>query len=143
MVNIKVVDTEDEMQAAYRVRNLVFVEEQNVPLELEVDEHENDAIHFVCYDNETIIGASRLRFMDDYGKLERICVLKEHRGKSFGKKIIEQMEVEIVNNKYKKALLNAQTHAKQFYENLGYTVISEEFMDAGIPHVTMEKILDK
>lgn len=51
------------------------------------------------------------------------------------------MEEEITNNGYQKAKLNAQTHAKQFYERLGYKVVSDEFMHAGIPHVTIKKQL--
>lgn len=141
MTMVKVVETEREKQASYNVRKKVFIEEQNVPPEIEVDEHEDDAIHFVCYYEDKIIGASRLRFIGEHGKLERICVLKEYRGQSFGKKIIARMEDEILHHQYSKALLNAQTHAKQFYEQLGYKVISDEFIDAGIPHVTMEKML--
>lgn len=142
-MTVKIVETKEEMNKAYEIRKTVFIEEQNVPPEIEVDQYEDEAIHFVCYDEEKVIGAGRLRFVGEHGKLERICVLKPYRGKSFGKKIIAAMEKEIVNKGYQKALLNAQTHAKEFYEQLGYIVISDEFIDAGIPHVTMEKILSK
>lgn len=140
-MTVKMVETEEEMKKAYEIRRTVFIEEQNVPPEIEVDQYEDEAIHFICYDDEKVIGAGRLRFVGEHGKLERICVLKPYRGKSFGKKIIEAMEKEIVNNNYSKALLNAQTHAKEFYERIGYQVISDEFIEAGIPHVTMEKKL--
>lgn len=138
---VKIVETENERQLVFTIREKVFVEEQKVPIELEVDEYENEAIHFICQDGEIPVGASRLRLIDDYGKLERICILKPFRGKSFGKEIIAHMEAEIVNHGYMKAILHAQTHATMFYENLGYSVVSDEFMDAGIPHVTMEKSL--
>lgn len=142
-MTVKIVQTDEEMKKAYEIRKTVFIEEQNVPPEIEVDEHENEATHFICYDEDKVIGAGRLRYVGEHGKLERICVLKPYRGKSFGKQIIAAMEEEILNKGYDKALLNAQTHAKQFYEQLGYTVISNEFIDAGIPHVTMEKNLGK
>jgi len=143
-MKIKIVTTDQEQKEAYRIRKTVFVDEQNVPMDLEIDEHEETSIHFIAYsDKNEVVGASRLRFVDEYGKLERICVLKPFRGKSFGKKIIVQMEQEIVNNGYKKAKLHAQTHAKEFYERLGYEVMSDEFMDAGIPHVAMTKELIK
>lgn len=140
-MNVKVIESEQEKQLAFTIRNIVFVKEQNVPAEMEIDEFEDESIHFICYDDEQAIGAGRLRFIDSYGKLERICVLKSHRGKSYGKKIIEKMEDEISSKGYTKAKLHAQTHAKQFYEQLGYKTISSEFIDAGIPHIAMVKEL--
>ena len=130
---------EEEMPIVFDIRKNVFVQEQHVPIEIELDEFEDDSIHFICYHEKQAVGASRLRFMEDFGKLERICVLKEYRGKSLGKQLISQMESEIHRQGYTKSKLNAQTHAISFYEGLGYKVVSDEFMDAGIPHVTMIK----
>jgi predicted GNAT family N-acyltransferase len=138
-MNIKIVETEKEKEHAFQVRTIVFVEEQLVPVEEEIDEHDKTAIHFVGYEDQTPIAASRLRFVEEYGKLERICVLKEFRGKSHGKEIIAVMEEMIKRNGYQKAKLNAQTHAEGFYQKLGYKTVSDEFLDAGIPHVTMIK----
>lgn len=140
-MNILIAESQQEKQDAYRVRRLVFVEEQQVPEEIEIDEHENESIHFVGYVHEEPAAASRLRFIGQTGKLERICVLKEYRGKHYGKIMIQAMEETIRQKGYKKAKLNAQTHAVGFYQSLGYEVVSEEFMDAGIPHVTMIKTL--
>ncbi|MCT2535681.1 GNAT family N-acetyltransferase [Aquibacillus koreensis] len=136
-----IVETDEQQKDAFAVRREVFVEEQNVPPEIEIDELENEAIHFVGYDKEKAIAAGRLRLVDDYGKLERVCVLKPYRGLSFGKQIISEMERVIKEKGYPKAKLNAQTHAEAFYLSLGYKTISDEFMDAGIPHVTMIKLL--
>ncbi|MGM8214635.1 GNAT family N-acetyltransferase [Bacillaceae bacterium W0354] len=134
--------TKEQLDEAFQIRKTVFIDEQNVPANLEMDEHDETAIHFVGYDeNQKPIAASRLRFIDDYGKLERICVLKEHRGKQFGKSIILQMEEYIKQHGYQKSKLNAQSYAETFYKKLGYKTISDEFMDAGIPHVTMIKQL--
>lgn len=140
-MNVKIVESEEELQQAYDIRMIVFVEEQNVPPEEEIDDLEGSAIHFIGYDHENPVAASRLRFVEEYGKLERICVLKEARGKSFGKEIIQAMEKVVQEKGFKKAKLNAQTHAEGFYQKLGYHTISGEFMDAGIPHVTMIKEL--
>lgn len=142
-MRIKIVTTPEEIKHAYFIRTTVFVDEQKVPMEEEIDEYEKDAIHFIGYAENKVVAASRLRFVDGYGKLERICILKPYRGRSYGKQIIEQMENEISKNGYIKAKLHAQTHAKEFYEQLGYIVISDEFMDAGIPHVAMAKQLIK
>jgi predicted GNAT family N-acyltransferase len=140
-VKIKTVKSKEELAQAYHVRMVVFVEEQNVPAEEELDAHDKVSTHFIGYEDKEVIAVSRLRFSDDYGKLERICVLKEHRGKSHGSHLIEAMEAAIIEKGYTKAKLNAQTRAVSFYERLGYVVVSGEFMDAGIPHVTMTKQL--
>lgn len=132
-------DTEQEMEQAFQVRTTVFVKEQHVPPEEEMDHLDKEAIHFVGIQDAHPIAASRLRFAEDYGKLERICVLQQERGKSFGAQLITHMEDVITQHGYQKAKLNAQTHAVNFYKHLGYEIISGEFLDAGIPHVTMIK----
>lgn len=136
---IKIAETNKEINDAFYIRKTVFVKEQHVPLSIEMDDYDNEAIHFIGYLNDVPILAGRLRFVNDYGKLERICVLKEHRGKSFGKHVIQKMESTVKRHGYDKAVLNAQEHAIDFYKKLGYHVISKPFIDAGIPHVTMEK----
>ncbi|WP_010093567.1 GNAT family N-acetyltransferase [Ornithinibacillus scapharcae] len=138
-MKLKIVETEQEKEHAFFVRTEVFVNEQKVPVEEEIDEFDDTAIHFLGYEQEQPVVASRLRFADGYGKLERICVLKNFRGKSFGKDIIQAMEKVILEKGYTKAKLNAQTHAEEFYKKLGYQTVSGEFLDAGIPHVTMIK----
>lgn len=139
---VKIATAPIELEAVYQIRTEVFVEEQNVPPEREIDEFDKTATHFIAYDGEFPVAAARLRFTeDDYGKLERICVLKSQRGKSLGKKLMLKMEEEIKNRGFHKAKLNAQTHAQDFYQKLGYEVTSGEFLDAGIPHVTMIKYL--
>ena len=77
--------------------------------------------------------------MDGYGKVERICVLKEARKTGSGKALMEGIEAYALRKGIHKLKLNAQTHAIPFYAGLGYEVVSEEFLDAGIPHKTMIK----
>lgn len=140
-MKIKIVATDAEKNQAFKVRNIVFVEEQKVDPAIEMDEYDNEAIHFIGYVDGEPIAASRLRWVDNFGKLERICVKKDLRGKAYGTKMIQAMEEEILKSDYTKAKLNAQTHAEEFYSRLGYETVSDEFFDAGIPHVTMVKIL--
>ncbi|GAA0432762.1 GNAT family N-acetyltransferase [Lentibacillus halophilus] len=140
-MNIKQAATAKEQEDAYSVRSIVFIEEQRVPLELEMDEYDNKAIHLVGYEDNEPIAASRVRFTDSYGKLERICVVQHQRGKSHGSQIIRAMEDTIKQKGFQTATLNAQIRAVSLYKRLGYEVVSDEFMDAGIPHVTMTKSL--
>src|SRR5699024_11323780 len=86
----------------------------------ESDKHQDDNIHLHGELKCKAIAASRLRWVDGYGKLERICVLKNERGNGYGKQLIQAMEREIVKNGEQKAKLNAQKHAEKFYKQLGY-----------------------
>ncbi|WP_176757497.1 GNAT family N-acetyltransferase [Salimicrobium halophilum] len=138
-MDIKVVETEQEKKDAYSVRRDVFIEEQGVTEEEEHDGLDEVAVHFVGYEEGKPVAASRLRLMDSYGKLERICVMKDHRGRSFGKEIILEMEEYVAKQGRDTSKLNAQTRAEGFYQSLGYHTTSGEFMDANIPHVAMEK----
>lgn len=141
MLNLKVivVDNEAQLQDAYSVRTTVFVEEQKVPEEEEIDQFEKEATHFVVYDDNKPVGAGRLRVVDDYGKVERICILKSYRSQGIGKLLMEEIEAVGRKNGLTKFKLNAQTQAEKFYKSLGYETVSGEFLDAGIPHVTMRK----
>ncbi len=143
LITVKIVTDEQGRQDAFAVRRKVFVDEQGVPLHLELDEYDTDATHFVVYDEkDQPIGAGRMRgLVNAHGKIERICVLPEHRGKHFGNMIMNTLEEHARENSMKKLLLNAQSYAVPFYEKLGYAVTSPEFMDADIPHRAMEKIL--
>lgn len=142
-MKIKIATSNKERKQVYKVRTTVFVDEQNVSIEEEIDEYEDEAIHFVGIENGLPIAASRLRWVGQMGKLERICILKNHRGKSYGTKMIEAMEEQVIEKGYTQTKLHAQTQALKFYERLGYEVISDEFLDAGIPHVAMTKQLTK
>lgn len=137
------VSNKQQLEDAYAVRKIVFVDEQHVPIEEEIDQYETEANHFILYDQTIPIGAGRLRTFPNYGKVERICVLKEYRHCGAGSIIMDVIEQYASDHHIKKLILNAQTHAISFYEKLGYTVISDEFLDAGIPHRTMEKFLIK
>ncbi|PLR97581.1 GNAT family N-acetyltransferase [Bacillus sp. T33-2] len=140
-MEVKVVSSEKELNDAYLVRKTVFVEEQNVPEEEEIDQHEAEAVHFVLYDGSSPGGAGRFRVIDGIGKVERICVLKGQRNTGAGKALMNRIEDYAKANGITSLKLNAQTQAIPFYAKLGYETVSEEFLDAGIPHKTMKKSL--
>ena len=140
-MTVKIVETQKELEDAYSVRKTVFVDEQDVPLEEEIDAYEDEAEHFVMYHEGSPIAAGRFRFVDGYGKVERICVLQEARKTGAGKAIMNAIEKYAREKDIHKLKLNAQTHAIPFYAGLGYEIVSEDFMDAGIPHKTMVKEL--
>ncbi|MFJ7668060.1 GNAT family N-acetyltransferase [Lysinibacillus sp. NPDC097195] len=140
MYNVKIVETEKEHADAFAVRKKVFVEEQGVPLHLECDAHDATATHFIMYEGSEPAGAARLRCIEDHiAKIERVCILESQRGKKLGALIMKEMENHAISIGLQKLKLHAQSYAVPFYEKLGYTVTSPEFMDAGIPHRAMEK----
>lgn len=142
MYQVKIVSEKNELEDAFFVRRKVFVNEQGVPLSLEVDEYDETASHFVVYKKDTPIGAGRIRETDTgVGKVERVCILSDYRGLQLGKLIMQALEDHGLKQGFKKIVLNAQTHALPFYESIGYVITSPEFMDADIPHRAMEKKL--
>lgn len=140
MIEVKIARSERERADAYDVRKKVFVDEQGVPISLEIDEFDKSASHFIVYDEQRPIGAGRIREIESgIAKVERVCVVKELRGKHLGNLIMHELERHAKSVGMTKIVLNAQSYAVPFYEKLGYTVTSPEFMDADIPHRAMEK----
>ncbi|XTP56786.1 GNAT family N-acetyltransferase [Niallia sp. Krafla_26] len=140
-MEVNIVSTDKQLEEAFSIRRKVFVEEQQVPEEEEIDDLESEATHFLLTINEKPAGAGRFRVVDGFGKIERICILKDYRGTGAGKVLMESIQDFAAENELNKLKLNAQTHAIPFYGKLGYEVVSEEFLDAGIPHKTMMKQL--
>lgn len=137
---VKIVENDQEREYAYTIRKKVFVEEQHVPLEEEIDQYEEDSVHFLLYnDEEHPVGAGRFRIIDGIGKVQRICVLPTARKTGAGAMIMNAIEQYAISQNVPQLKLDAQLHAIPFYSKLGYDIISEEFMDAGIAHKTMKK----
>jgi predicted GNAT family N-acyltransferase len=136
-------DTEDRYEDALAVRFDVFVEEQGVPEDLEVDEYEDVSRHFVAYDEGgEPVGAARLReYEPDVGKVERVAVLADRRGEGWGVELMAALEDD-ARGRYDELFMHAQLDAAAFYDRLGYEREGEEFEEAGIPHVAMRKELE-
>lgn len=140
-MEVKLVTTEKELQEAFKIRVEVFVKEQGVPLENELDEHEAAADHVIAYYNDKPVGTGRLRIIDAVAKLERICILSAARKFGLGRIIVDMLENIAKEKGASKAVLHGQTHAEKFYTRLGYQRKSEMFMEESIPHFLMEKSL--
>lgn len=141
---MKIVHTRDTMSDIYldalRIRNQVFMVEQGVPKDIEIDKNEAACIHFVLYtDTQAVATCRLLPLKDGVMKLQRMAVLEEYRGKSFGREIIQETESFTRAQGYNTITLGAQITAVDFYEKLGYSKHGEQFMDANIPHYHMNK----
>jgi predicted GNAT family N-acyltransferase len=143
-MEIRRIKEEYELKKAFDIRIKVFVEEQGVPLADELDQFDTlngKCEHILVYYNGHPTGTGRLRIVDHYGKLERICILEPYRKLGIGKVIIKALE-EIAEEKgVSQVKLHGQTHAEGFYKKLGYQTSSDVFMEDGIPHILMVKKL--
>lgn len=145
-MNATIITTDSDLQTALAIRKAVFIEEQQIPASEEYDEFDTLAAsceHILVYINEQPVGTARLRVVDDYGKLERICILQPFRKCGLGKVIIDKLEVLAQEKGLTQSKLSAQVYAEGFYEKFGYRRTGEEYLDAGIPHVLMKKQFNK
>ena len=126
---------------ALKIRKKVFVEEQKVPLELEIDELEDKTLHVVAYSNHTAVATARIyeKFPKIY-KIQRVAVDSDVRGQHLGVQLMKEVERYILEAGGHTMVLDAQDYAMPFYEKLDFQITnSEGFMDAGIPHHSMKK----
>jgi len=131
-----------DLETCLWLRRVVFIEEQNVSPEDELDALDNEAIHLLGFEGDTPAGTARIVLCGDVGKIGRVCVLKPYRGKGLGAGLIKAALAELQQiPAITTARLGAQTHALGFYEALGFTAFGPEYIDAGIPHFDMERPL--
>lgn len=135
---------EEDLRKAFDIRKAVFVKEQGVPIEDEFDEFDKlngQCEHLLVYFEEQPVGTGRIRWVDEFGKLERICILEPYRKFGLGKVIITELEEIAQERGAKKVKLHGQTQAEGFYKKLGYQTSSSVFIEDGIPHLLMKKEL--
>ena len=141
MITIRPANTAQDIEACFRIREEVFIVEQSVPVELERDEHDGNALHFIALADGQSVGTARAVMKDggSSAKIGRAAVCRSHRGFGIGKLLMAAIEASPDLGGVHHFLLDAQTHALHFYAHLGYQAYGEEFMDAGIPHRHMKK----
>lgn len=141
-LNIKVVETEREWEDARSVREAVFIREQACPPEEEWDEHEESSRHLVGYVEDRPVAAARWRTVSHdnkiVAKLERFAVLKQDRGRGFGRSMVGYAIHDARQAGFDSYLIHAQEHLQDFYANFGFRAAGEPFMEANIRHVPME-----
>ena len=130
-------DYESHAKDICTIRYEVFVEEQNVPEELEIDGLDNEARHVLAFVDEVPIGTGRI--LGD-GHIGRIAVLEKHRGLGIGKLIMKELIKWAQEMKLEKVWLSSQWHAHSFYLDLGFVCVGEIYKEAGIDHIKMFRI---
>lgn len=124
---------------ATRIRHEVFVQEQAVPLEDEIDGRDEDCAHVIAYDSQgNPVGTGRL--LPD-GHIGRMAVLRSQRGRGLGSRLLSSL-IDVARRRgHLQVILAAQVHAQDFYAAHGFRAEGQVFLDAGIDHVLMRRDL--
>lgn len=141
MIAVHKITNREELEQAFKIREAVFVHEQEVAPEEEYDEYENTSTHFIAYDADgNPCGTARWRHTDKGIKLERFAVLEKFRGTGIGSLLVKNVLKDIQKNAGKdkpRVYMHAQTHAVPFYKKFGFLCQGDEFDECGIMHFQM------
>jgi predicted GNAT family N-acyltransferase len=141
-VKVFAIESPADMARAYAIRRRVFIEEQHVPEEIELDADDARAFHVLATVGGDAIGCGR---MLDHGdgevKIGRMAVIPQFRGTGVGRDILRFLMDRARSRGLRKAVLHAQLTAEGFYLKEGFRPIGGVFDEAGIAHRKMEKLL--
>ena len=136
-INVKYVDNDKEIDICLSIRRKVFVEEQNIPENIEMDDELVQSICVCAILNKQYVGTARYRETSSGIKLERFAVLKEYRGLGVGKALVKFILDNLDQDR--DIYLHAQEAVVDFYLLLGFKKVNDRFYEAEIPHWKMIK----
>ncbi len=134
----------EEFPLCLEIRREVFVEEQGVAWDEELDGLDPECVQFLAFDGETVVGTARLRVTEEgLAKAERVAVRAAWRKRSVGRALMDALEIEAAKRGLAEMFLAAQLGAIPFYERLGYRAEGPRFLEAEIVHRHMRKPLPR
>lgn len=134
----------DDWSSISSIRGQVFQIEQQVDPALDFDGHDQEAQQLLAYLDDQPIGTARIRLLTSQtAKVERVAVLEQFRGRGVGYKLMQFILKYLTDSRIETVYVNAQLPVQEFYEKLGFAPEGSVFEDAGIPHITMKKLLNK
>jgi predicted GNAT family N-acyltransferase len=136
MLRIELLPWERARAEAMRIRYAVFVEEQGVPAEMELDEHDAASLHALAFDGGAAVGTGRL--LPD-AHVGRMAVRREFRGRGVGSALLLRLCEAARARGDREVVLAAQVHAVGFYRAHGFEPCGAVYQDAGIPHQDMRR----
>lgn len=131
---VKEITSSEERSSAFSIRKSVFVHEQNVPEEMELDEFEDESRHYLAVLNNQPVATARWRQTSKGIKMERFAVLPEYRMKRVAAQVLRTMLADVPETT---VYLHAQITAVGFYEKYGFVKKGDPFDEAGIMHFVM------
>ena len=138
-MKVQIADKIHDINICYKLREIIFIDGQNVPFDRERDDEDDTATHFLLVDdNNKAIGVARVVISLNTAIIGRLGVLEQHRNKGVGKFLMQNIIDFCENQKVEKIVLGAQEHAIKFYKKLNFEIISEKYMDANIAHFKMQ-----
>lgn len=143
-LSVQKVQTKEELDTVFDIREKVFVIEQEVDPAEEYDEFEEISTHFLAKLDGQAAGTARWRFTDKGIKLERFAVLKSMRGKGVGQALVRAVVDDIAKHpesKGKKLYMHAQLDAMPLYAKFGFKQVGDMFEECNILHYKMELYL--
>jgi predicted GNAT family N-acyltransferase len=140
-VAIKRVSSQAELVQALAIRIRVFVREQRVPAEIELDRDDQEAMHFLATQSGKAVGTARLVIKHGAAKIGRMAVLKSYRRQGIGAALLKRALVAARRLRAGKIYLHAQVAVVGFYEKMGFHAVGKVFDEAGIGHRKM--VLDR
>jgi predicted GNAT family N-acyltransferase len=140
-ITVVEITTRAEMDLAWRLRRKVFIQEQRVPEEIEMDADDAIAFHVLACDGDSAVGCGRMVTEGDHVKIGRMAVLRERRGEGIGRRVLEFLMDTARRRGIHRAVLHAQLTAEGFYLRNGYRPHGEPFEEAGIMHRLMDRPL--
>lgn len=129
----------DVFEDALQVRKSVFIEEQGVDVQRDLDGEDENAYHLVGYLEGQPITCARLQRENGQLTIQRVAVIKSYRGQLYGQALMQEIEAWAQANHIDQLILSSQISSLPFYEKLGYQLASAPYEDAGIPHQKMVK----
>ena len=137
-LNLYITNYSKDFAKIMDIRDEVFVQEQGISAELEIDGKDSPAVFGILEINGKAVGTGR---MELDGHIGRIAVLKQFRGKGFGMKILEILIQKAVEMDLTSIYLHSQYHARKFYEKAGFLPKGDIFFEANIEHIAMYRKL--
>ena len=139
-LEVKRLDSHEEVEAVRLLRTRVFIGEQGVPSELEMDEFDDNAVHAVAYKSGVVVGTGRL-ILDTPtdARIGRMAVEASIRRSGFGSAVLAFLENEARSQGIRRLSLHAQHYVKDFYVKHGYRERGNTFIEAGILHLALTK----
>ena len=138
---VTVTDDAGLLDQALALRERVFCGEQGVELAAERDGLDDRALHVVSVRDGRVLGTCRVLVSDGVGRLGRMAVEPDARGRGIGAELLAEGERAARAAGAERMRLHAQTAARSLYARAGYQQVGEEFLEEGITHVTMEREL--